>query len=69
MTRRRIVVLGSILSVALMIVGCSDGGSGVGENADAKEPTQSKPGGDRPAVTGKTSAASARLEVPLFRVA
>jgi hypothetical protein len=64
---RRGVVLGSILSVALMSIGCSDRGSGKGENADPKETTQAKPGGDRPVSTGKTSASSTRLEA-FFRV-
>jgi hypothetical protein len=65
---QRVVVLGSILSVALMIVGCSDGGSGVGENADKKESTESKPGGDRPVSPAKTSASPPGMEAP-FRLA
>lgn len=64
---RRVMVLGSILSVALITVGCSHQGAGKGDDPTAKKTTESNPDGDRPSGTGKTSGSSPRLE-GLFRV-
>ncbi len=45
---QRVLVFGSILVLALMVVGCSEEGSGVTEDPDAKGTTPSKLDGDQP---------------------